>query len=221
MANLTSDRKTQVIPSTLNQPTIGPYGVAAATKWYRGLALCLDASARPKNPGTVTDLVAGFTLGEQAERLDNSAGANDATSIQLFTGVAKWDLHGTNPPTVADTLKPAYFSDNHTVSKSAADGSYGGIIIKVESDGVWVWTGPATSSQRPVPIASGQGTLVAGAATITTTLVKTASLIMLTPRVLGGAAGILRVSTITDSTSFVVTSSSGTDTSTFDWAIIA
>lgn len=218
MANLTKDRNTETIPATLQQPQLGPYGVPAAAVVYRGLMYTLDSSARPKNPGAVNEVVVGVNI---TEKLDNTSGANDALKTAPFTGVFKFDLHGTNPPTAADVLKPGYASDNHTISRTAADGSYAGVIVMVDTDGVWIWIGPATSSQRPCPIASGSAVLVAGTVTVATALAKTGSVIMLTPTVAGGAQGVLRVSAISDGVSFTITSASGTDTSTVQWAILA
>lgn len=65
----------------------------------------------------------------------------------------------------------------------------------------------------------GTATLVAGAATVSTTAVTANSRIFVTSQVDGGTPGWLRVSTRTAATSFVITSSSGTDTSTVAWII--
>ncbi|MFE9003093.1 hypothetical protein ACFYOY_13270 [Streptomyces sp. NPDC007875] len=66
----------------------------------------------------------------------------------------------------------------------------------------------------------GRATLVAGAATVSTTAVTASSEIFLTNQALGGTAGFLRVSARTAGTSFTITSSSGTDTSTVAWMIV-
>jgi len=65
----------------------------------------------------------------------------------------------------------------------------------------------------------GTGTLVAGAATIANTSVTANSRIFVTSNADGGAPGFLRVSARVAGTSFTVTSSSGTDTSTFAYEI--
>lgn len=62
--------------------------------------------------------------------------------------------------------------------------------------------------------------LVGGAATVTNTSVTANSRIFITSQTDGGAPGFLRVSAITPATSFVITSSSGTDTSTVAWMIV-
>lgn len=66
----------------------------------------------------------------------------------------------------------------------------------------------------------GTATLVAGTVVVNTTKVTGNSRIFLTAQTTGAAPGALRVSARTAGTSFTVTSSSGTDTSTFAWLII-
>ena len=62
--------------------------------------------------------------------------------------------------------------------------------------------------------------MTAGSITISTTAVKTASLIFLSAATPGGTQGSLSVGTIVDSTSFVINSSNAADTSTVNWLII-
>lgn len=64
------------------------------------------------------------------------------------------------------------------------------------------------------------GAMTAGSITISTTAVTANSLIFLTHATLGGTQGILSVGTITAGTSFVINSSSATDTGTVNWWII-
>jgi hypothetical protein len=65
----------------------------------------------------------------------------------------------------------------------------------------------------------GTATLVAGAVTVITDEVRTGDLILLTCTTAGGTQGVVRVSAITNATSFVLTSSQGADTSTYAWRI--
>ena len=62
--------------------------------------------------------------------------------------------------------------------------------------------------------------LAGGTATVATTEVSASSRVFLTSQVDGGTPGFLRVSSRTAATSFVITSSSGTDTSTVAWMIV-
>lgn len=66
----------------------------------------------------------------------------------------------------------------------------------------------------------GTATLTAGAATVANTSVTANSRILLTSNADGGTPGWLRVSARTASTSFTITSSSGTDTSTVAWLML-
>jgi len=66
----------------------------------------------------------------------------------------------------------------------------------------------------------GVATLSGGTVTVATTAVNANSRIFLTAQSSGAAPGALRVSTITAGTSFVITSSSGTDTSIAAWLIV-
>ena len=66
----------------------------------------------------------------------------------------------------------------------------------------------------------GTATLVAGTVTVSTTAALTASLIYVTVKTPGGTQGFLSVPTITNATSFVINSTSATETSTVNWWII-
>jgi hypothetical protein len=66
----------------------------------------------------------------------------------------------------------------------------------------------------------GTATLVAGAVTISTTAVTANSRIFYSVNVAGGTQGILRVSARTAGTSFVITSTSGTETSSIVWMLV-
>jgi hypothetical protein len=66
----------------------------------------------------------------------------------------------------------------------------------------------------------GTATLAAGTVTVSTTAALTASKIFVTVVTPGGTQGFLSVPTITNATSFVINSTSGTETSTVNWWII-
>ena len=65
----------------------------------------------------------------------------------------------------------------------------------------------------------GTAVLVAGTVTVSNTSVTASSRILLTSNLDGGTPGFVRVSAKTAGTSFVITSSSGTDTSTIAYEI--
>lgn len=66
----------------------------------------------------------------------------------------------------------------------------------------------------------GTATLVAGTVTVSTTAVTSSSKIFLTHGVAGGTLGVVSVGTITNGTSFVINSTSASDTSGINWLII-
>lgn len=66
----------------------------------------------------------------------------------------------------------------------------------------------------------GLATLVAGTVTVNTTAVTANSRIQLTAQSTGAAPGACRISARTPGTSFVISSTSGTDTSTVAWQIV-
>lgn len=66
----------------------------------------------------------------------------------------------------------------------------------------------------------GTTTLVAGTKTISNTKVAAGDKILVTPYTLGGTPGTLSVGTIVAATSFIVQSSSNTDTSVVAWVIV-
>jgi len=67
---------------------------------------------------------------------------------------------------------------------------------------------------------SGTATLVGGTVTVSTAAVAAGSKILTSRATTGGTAGHLSIGTITAATSFVINSSSGTDTSTVYWRIM-
>lgn len=98
--------------------------------------------------------------------------------------------------------------------RSAAD------ILATDDDLAIVTAGKGLRVKEGSNAKAGVATLVAGTVTVATTAVTATSRIQLTGNSDGGTPGWLRVSTRTASTSFVITSSSGTDTSTVAWFIV-
>lgn len=66
----------------------------------------------------------------------------------------------------------------------------------------------------------GNAVLVTGTVTVTTSAVNTADVVLLTRKTSGGTLGTAITYTISDATSFTITSDSALDTSTFSWIII-
>lgn len=66
----------------------------------------------------------------------------------------------------------------------------------------------------------GTAVLVAGTVTVNNTSITASTRVFLTAQVAGGTPGALRLGTVVAGTSFVITSSSGTDTSTVAWLLV-
>lgn len=74
---------------------------------------------------------------------------------------------------------------------------------------------------RAAYVASGTATLSSGAATVSNASVTANSIIRVASKTAGGTPGALYISARTASTSFVISSTSGTDTSTVQWDVVA
>jgi hypothetical protein len=89
----------------------------------------------------------------------------------------------------------------------------GNFRLNTAGNRLYIRTGGTTASMGTV-------TLVAGTATVTHTTVTANTRIFLTAQTTGGTPGALRISAQTASTSFVISSSSLTDTSVVAWLLI-
>ena len=79
--------------------------------------------------------------------------------------------------------------------------------------------GRQTGNKFSTGPASGTATLVAGTATVSTAEIQAGDIVVLSRQTPGGTLGELSVGTITAGTSFVISSSSATETSTVYWKI--
>lgn len=176
------------------------------------------------NNGTGDQVLAGGTTGQFLR-------ANTALSLGIgwFTPVATapivytaststWSCTNATA-SVAGCLSAANFTIFNNKAPTASptftgdvNSSTGSVLISTAGQGVRVKTG--TNAKI------GTATLVAGTATVANTSVTANSRIFLTSNTDGGTPGWLRVSAKTNGTSFVITSSSGTDTSTVAWYIV-
>jgi len=102
-------------------------------------------------------------------------------------------------------------ASNFAGTGSAGVNSAGNIDANVAGSGLRVAEGSNAKQ--------GTAVLVAGTVTVSNTSVTANSRILLTSNADGGTPGFVRVSAKTAGTSFVITSSSGTDTSTIAYEI--
>lgn len=124
-------------------------------------------------------------------------------------GTSTTQLATTAFVTTADNLKAPLASPTFTGDVNASTGN---ILVSTIGKGLQVKTG--TNAKI------GTAVLVGGTVTVSNTSVTANSRIFLTSQSDGGTPGFLRITAKTAATSFVITSSSGTDTSTVAWMIV-
>lgn len=114
--------------------------VKASTACYQGGLAVLDAGYAA--PGrTATGLIAA---GRFEENADNSTGAAGAIYARIKPGIFKFANSGSSDAiTQADVGADCYIVDDQTVAKTSGTStrSRAGLIIAVDSDGVWVQLG--------------------------------------------------------------------------------
>ncbi len=148
----------------------------------------------------VTSLAAASVTGALITGYVSGAGTVAATDT-ILQAIDK--LNG-NALLLAPLASPTFTGD--------VNASTGNVLISTIGKGLQVKTG--TNAKI------GTAVLVGGTATVANTSVTANSRIFLTSNTDGGTPGWVRVSAKTVGTSFVITSSSGTDTSTIAWYIV-
>ena len=143
---LTADRNTQMQDAELISVPI-----AAAKKIFAGSLVAINAT------GYATPGAAAATLtylGRAEEAVDNTAGADGALSVLVRRGKAfKFGNYASDAVTQAEMGKLCYIYDDAQVAKTSSAGtrSVAGIVLGVDSDGVWV--GESTRSDLTVAAA--------------------------------------------------------------------
>ena len=158
--------------------------------------------------------------GEQAIGIGPGAAAvNEAIAIQLAPALALVEAGGTvaaGAKVTSDANGKAIAATFGTkVNGVAYTGGASGELITVKL--LDQLDAAAVGAQI---VDFGTTTLVAGTKTVTNTKVASGDKILVTPYTLGGTPGTLSVGTITEATSFVVQSSSNSDTSVVAWVIV-
>ena len=131
---LTTDRDTQERAN--NKLHNGP--VAASKLIYAGALVALDASGNITPGATATTLKGA---GRAEERVDNSAGAAGAKSINFKKGVFCFANSAAGDAiTRADIGNDCYIVDDQTVAKTHGTNtrSVAGKVADVDARGVWV-----------------------------------------------------------------------------------
>lgn len=212
--------------------------LAGSVKAIKGGLACCDLTSGYYKPAVAeTDL---RIVGRFTETVDNT-GANGAKSAEIDFFEERWLLLLNNdsgtPVTVADRESNCYALDDQTVTGDDDGNSVAGIVYDVTSEGVWVEVNQSPAGVGGgASIQKGTATLVAGVATVDTTITLGAnSVILLTRNTAAGtmAAGGYdapdadRVTGGPGTAEFVIRarddagSAETSDTSTIDWVVIA
>jgi hypothetical protein len=141
------------LPATLAFP------MKAATKVLKGTLVCLDAGFA-KAATLATDLICE---GRAKKTVDNTAGDDGDLFVEVEQGVFKWENDG--DITDAEVGTDCYMTDNQTVQADGTGASRAGVVVKVEDDGVWVYTVVGPTAQSVLTVAKKTVTLTHGAIT--------------------------------------------------------
>lgn len=113
------------------------YPMIASDIIYKGSIVVLDSSGNAEPGSTATGKMA---VGRAEEYKDNSAGSATDKSIKVRTGVFRFG--NGDVITKAHIGDTAWIVDDQTVSKASSGKSQAGIIVDVDSLGVWVLIRP-------------------------------------------------------------------------------
>lgn len=120
------------------------YNAAAAVKCYAGGIAVLDSSGNVKPAVTATGLV---SVGRFSETVDNSSGSAGDKTAEVMRGIFKYNNSAAaDEITAAESGDFCYLVDDQTVAKTNGTNtrSPAGVIVDVDSDGVWVEIGVHT-----------------------------------------------------------------------------
>lgn len=111
--------------------------VAANAKIFAGSIVVINATGYAAPGATALNLRAA---GRAEENVDNTGGANGATTVPVSRGVFKYKNSAADPIVQGDLLADCFIEDDETVAKTNGAGtrSRAGKIIDLDSDGVWV-----------------------------------------------------------------------------------
>lgn len=157
----------------------------------------------------------------------NVAGGSRGTGVQLRAGGVDWSvgtdagLNGGNNFFIQDNnagYPPRILID--TVGNVAIGSDTPGYKLDVVGDIASTAVGKGLRIKEGANAKMGTGILIGGSATVSTTAVTANSRVFLTIQTPGGSVGALYVASRSNGVSFAVSSTSGTDTSTFAWLLV-
>jgi len=149
MANLTTARVTDVRLDPLYGFRRGA-GCAASLTFFTGSLLMYNAAGFLTNVAAST-LKPGGILGPQSAKVPATSYTSTAvageTVLEIMPVTAKLDNDQADALTIADIDGPCYFTDDHTVCKTATGKSFVGRVVGIDDAtsptgaGVWVAIG--------------------------------------------------------------------------------
>lgn len=143
MAALTADRATQK-----RQGVIDEVGVAASTKIYAGSLVCRNTSGYAVPAANSSGLV---FAGVAQEYVDNSAGANDAVSVEVEK--KGWHRFASSGLAITDLGRKLYISDDQTVTLTPGNVYCGRLVAWISATETWVDIHPVVRERKKVSVA--------------------------------------------------------------------
>lgn len=140
------------------------------------------------------------------------------TTNDIFPAGTRWLDNSVNPKVIYVTTGAGIWNSANSVTgnlvtSGSITATNGNLTLGTAGNKLNIATGTNASVGK-------SAAMTAGSITISTTAVTASSIIFLTHANIGGTVGELSVGTIVAGTSFVINSSSGSDTSTVNWLII-
>lgn len=119
--------------------------VKAATTIYAGTLVAVDADGYARPAADAANLK---VIGRADTYADNSGGAAGDVTVNVRRGIFKFANSASAAVDANDRGKACYVEDDQTVAETGGTNSIiAGIVIDVESDGVWVDTEAAAALQ--------------------------------------------------------------------------
>lgn len=113
------------------------YPVAAATLIPAGVLVAINVAGNAVN---ASDTAALRVIGRAEADADNSAGAAGDISVDIKRGVFRFANSADNAVDADDKGKPCFVEANNTVAETSTNKCKAGLVVDVDSDGVWVET---------------------------------------------------------------------------------
>jgi len=129
--------------STANRAVVEQTGtyilrpIAASTHIYAGQLVSINSAG---NVIAAANTASTTVLGVAQDEQDNSTGAIGDKSVRIKRGVFRFANSVADPVTKTSVGGPCYVEDDHTVAITTTNTIVAGMILAVDTDGVWVDT---------------------------------------------------------------------------------